>query len=103
MMDFCALAMRVAIKSKSFHRIAQMHSPKFPLKAKDLKDVINVSRLKSTWKNKVREAMRRQPIPDPLENLDFHTRIDAICLTIEGEELTAAYIPHTPTRFLSKK
>jgi hypothetical protein len=80
-----------------------MHSPKFPLKAKDLKDVINVSRLKSTWKNKVREAMRRQPIPDPLENLDFHTRIDAICLAIEGEVLTGAYIPQTPTRFLSEK
>jgi hypothetical protein len=28
-----------------------MHSPKFPLKAKDLKDVINVSRLKLTWKH----------------------------------------------------
>jgi hypothetical protein len=70
----------------SLLEIANMHSPKFPLKAKDLKDVINVSRLKATWKNKVREAMRRQPIPDPLENLDFHTRIDAICLTIEGED-----------------
>ena len=64
-----------------------MHSPKFPLKAKNLRDVVNVSRLKSTWRNKVREAMRRQPIPDPLENLDFHTRIDAICTTIEAEVL----------------
>jgi hypothetical protein len=80
-----------------------MHSPKFPLKAKSLRDVINVSRLKATWKNKVREAMRRQPIPDPLENLDFHTRIDAICTTIEAEVLTAAYIPATPIRFLSEK
>jgi hypothetical protein len=54
-------------------------------------------------KNKVREAMRRQPIPDPLENLDFHARIDATCPAIEGEVLTAAYIPNTPTRFLSEK
>jgi hypothetical protein len=80
-----------------------MHSPKFPLKAKNLKDVINVARLKFTWKNKVREAMRRQSIPDPVENLDFHTRIDAACRTIEGEVLSAAYIPNTPTRLLSEK
>jgi reverse transcriptase-like protein len=80
-----------------------VHSPKFPLKAKSLRDVINVSRLKSTWKNKVREAMRRQPIPDPLENLDFHTRIEAICTTIEAEVLSASYIPHPPIRFLSEK
>ena len=47
--------------------------------------------------------MRRQPIPDPLENLDFHTRIDAICTMIEAEVLSAAYIPATPIRFLSEK
>ena len=47
--------------------------------------------------------MRRQPIPDPLENLDFHIRIDAICTTIEAEVLSAAYIPATPIRFLSEK
>jgi hypothetical protein len=80
-----------------------MHSPKFPLKAKGLKDVVNVARLKSTWKNKVREDMRRQAIPDPLENLDFHTRLDAICTTIEAEILSAAYIPDTPIRLLSEK
>jgi hypothetical protein len=80
-----------------------MHSPKFPLKAKNLKDVINVSRLKATWKNKVREAMRRQPIPDPLENLDFHIRIEAMCAAIEAEILSGAYIPNTPIRFLSEK
>jgi hypothetical protein len=68
-----------------------MHSPKFPLKAKKLRDVINVPRLKSTWKNKVREAMRRQPIPDPLEHLDFHIRIEVICTAIEAEVLSAAY------------
>jgi hypothetical protein len=47
--------------------------------------------------------MRRQPIPDPLENLDFHVRIDSICKAIESEVLSAAYIPHTPIRFLSEK
>jgi reverse transcriptase-like protein len=80
-----------------------MHSPKFPLKAKSLRDVINLWRLKSTWRNKVRDSMRRQPIPDPLEHLDFHTRIDALCATIEAEVLSGEYIPNTPIRFLSEK
>ena len=80
-----------------------MYSPKFPLKAKSLKDVVNVSRLKSTWKSKVREDMRRQAIPDPIENIDFHTRLDAICATIEAEVLSAAYIPDTLIRFFFKK
>jgi hypothetical protein len=80
-----------------------MHSPKFPIKAKSLRDVINVSRLKLTWKAKVRDAMRRQPIPDSIENLDFHIRLDAICTTIESEVLTGAYIPNSPIRFLSEK
>jgi hypothetical protein len=80
-----------------------MHSPKFPIKAKSLRTVVNVSRLKSTWKVKVRDAMRRQPIPDSIEYLDFHIRLEAICTTIEAEVLTAAYIPNNPIRFLSEK
>jgi len=47
--------------------------------------------------------MRRQPIPDSLEHLDFHVRLDAICTTIEAEVLTGAYIPNSPIRFLSEK
>ena len=47
--------------------------------------------------------MRRQPIPDPLENLDFHIRLDAVCAAIEAEVLSGAYIPNTPIRFLSEK
>jgi hypothetical protein len=80
-----------------------MQSPKFPIKAKSLSDVINVSRLKTTWKARVREAMRRQPIPDPIEHLDFHVRLDTICTTIAAEVLTGAYIPNSPICFLSEK
>src|SRR5258708_1881824 len=80
-----------------------MHSPKFPLKIDDLRKVINRGRLKSTWKAKVRDALRRQPIPDPIENLDFHVRVDANCEAIEAEVCSAAYIPRPPNRFLSEK
>jgi hypothetical protein len=47
--------------------------------------------------------MRRQPVPDPLEHLDFHIRIEAICTAIEAEVLSAAYIPRSPIRFLAEK
>lgn len=47
--------------------------------------------------------MRRQPVPDPLEHLDFHIRIDAICTAIEAEVVSAAYIPRSPIRFLAEK
>src|SRR5262249_393622 len=70
---------------------------------KDLRDVVNISRLKSTWRNKVRDAMRRQPIPDVLENLDFHTRLNAICTAIEAEVCSGSYIPQAPIRFLAEK
>ena len=80
-----------------------MYSPKFPLKIDDLRKVINVGRLKATWKAKVREAMRNQPIPDPLENLDFHVGLNSNCEAIEAEVCSASYIPRPPNRFLSEK
>jgi hypothetical protein len=80
-----------------------MHSPKFPLKIDDLRKVINRSRLKITWKSKVRDALRRQPIPDPLENLDFHVSLTSNCEAIEAEVCSASYIPRPPNRFLSEK
>jgi hypothetical protein len=47
--------------------------------------------------------MRRQPIPDVLEHLDFHTKLDAGCTAIEAEILNGSYIPRPPIRFLSEK
>lgn len=80
-----------------------MQSPKFPLKKPDIQEIINPGRLRSRWKEKVRDAMRHQPIPDPLENLDFHIGLDAICEAIAAEVCSGAYIPNRPTRLLSEK
>ena len=80
-----------------------MYSPKFPLKIEDLRKVIGATRLKLVWKTQVRDAMRKQPIPDPLENLDFHVRLDANCSAIEAEICSASYAPRQPLRFLSEK
>jgi hypothetical protein len=47
--------------------------------------------------------MRHQPIPDPLEQLDFHVRLDANCIAIESEVCAASYIPRQPIRLLAEK
>jgi reverse transcriptase-like protein len=80
-----------------------MKSPKFHLKKKDLEEVINVPRLKSRWKDKVREAMRRRPLPDPLENLDFHVRLEFACTELVSEVTSGVYAPKSPLRLLSEK
>lgn len=80
-----------------------MYSPKFPLKIDDLREVIGAGPLKIIWKAQVRDALRKQPIPDPLENLDFHVRLDANCSAIEAEICSASYAPRQPLRFLSEK
>jgi hypothetical protein len=80
-----------------------MYSPKFPLKKKDLEEVISPFRLKSRWRNKVRDAMRQQLIPDPVEHLDFHINLDAMCTAIAAEVCSGAYIPRPPIRLLSEK
>ena len=80
-----------------------MKSPKFQQKKKDLEEVINVPRLKSRWKDKVREAMRRQPLPDPLEHLDFHVRLEFACTELMSEVMSGVYAPKSPLRLLSEK
>ncbi|MCV0371308.1 MULTISPECIES: RNA-directed DNA polymerase [Filomicrobium] len=51
----------------------------------------------------MRDALRRQPIPDPVEHLDFHVHLGASCSAIEAEVCSASYLPRAPTRFLSEK
>ena len=82
---------------------ANMQSPKFKFKKADIEAVINVSQLKSRWKAKVRDFMRKQPIPDPIEHLDFHVGLDANCTSLAADVCSGNYIPSSPTRFLSEK
>src|SRR5215472_462148 len=79
-----------------------MKSPKFGSKSKDLAEIINTSRLKSRWR-KVRDALRLQPVPDPIEHLDSHISLDAMCSSIEAEVCSNSYIPRPPMRFLMEK
>jgi hypothetical protein len=77
-----------------------MQSPKFHPKKDDIQQVIAVDRLRDRWKQKVRDAMRTQPIPDPVEHLDFHISLDASCISIASDVCSGTYIPQKPMRLL---
>jgi hypothetical protein len=80
-----------------------MQSPKFASKRADIQQVINAANLRSRWRHKVRDALRKQPIPDPIEHLDFHINLDSICNSIAAEVCSGQYIPRPPIRYLSEK
>jgi len=80
-----------------------MHSPKFAAKVKILSSSISSGSLEHSWKNKVRDDLRRQIIPDPLEYLDFHINYSAKCASIANEIQAGSYVPSHVTRITSEK
>lgn len=80
-----------------------MHSPKFAAKVKTLSGSINATSLAYSWKKKVRDDLKRQIIPDPLEYLDLHVSHPAICAAISTEIHAGSYVPSHVTRLTSEK
>jgi len=56
-----------------------------------------------SWKKKVREDLKRQIIPDPVEYLDFHIGYQAACTAIANDIQAGSYIPSHVTRIRSEK
>ncbi len=80
-----------------------MRSPRFSFRENELKKIFTVSNLKATWKTKVRIALKKSPIPDPIDYLDFHIALDAECLKIERLIREGSYHPSPAKRILSEK
>jgi hypothetical protein len=80
-----------------------MHSPKFKAKARTLAGTINTSSLRNSWKKKVRDDVRKQIIPDPVEHLDFHVVADAACEALATEITSGSYLPNQVTRVTTEK
>ncbi len=80
-----------------------MHSPKFSEKVKTLSSSINATNLSLSWKGKVRNDLKRQIIPDPIEYLDFHINVQAVCASIASEIQSGSYIPSHVTRVRAEK
>jgi Reverse transcriptase (RNA-dependent DNA polymerase) len=80
-----------------------MRSPKFAIRRDELKKVLNPASLKLAWKNTVRVAMRRQYIADPIEFMDFHSRIQAECELVAAQLSDGTYNPRKPRRVLVEK
>lgn len=80
-----------------------MHSPKFAAKVKTLSSSISASSLALAWKNKVRNDLKRQIVPDPLEYLDIHISYAAVCASVANEIQAGSYVPSHVTRITSEK
>lgn len=80
-----------------------MHSPKFKAKARTLSTTINASTLRTSWKKKVRDDVRKQIIPDPVEHLDFHVVANAQCEALATEITSGSYLPSQVTRVTTEK
>ncbi len=78
-------------------------SPRFKLRQKEIAKVINKGRLKATWKNKVRAALRDQFLPDPIDFYDYQIGINRIADRLETTVLSGNYVPRSPKRITQEK
>jgi len=78
-------------------------SPRFKLRQKEIGEVINKSRLKATWKNKVRSALKDQFLPDPIDFYDYQININRIAAQLETVVLSGNYVPRSPKRIAQEK
>jgi hypothetical protein len=80
-----------------------MKSPRFILRENEIKGVFASSRLRHTWKRKVRAKLRSYPLPDPIEHLDFHLDLTENCRQLEQLVCSGHYLPAPAHRILMEK
>lgn len=80
-----------------------MQSPKFPQRVKELNPLFTGAVLKQIWKDKVRTGMRKHPLPDAVDHLDFHLDSGARCKAIETLIISGTYAPGDVKRILVEK
>lgn len=80
-----------------------MRSPKFDIRQAKLKPLFTSGNLRRIWKEKVRDAMKKQFLIDPIEHLDFHQRLGTECTELERAISNGSYTPTTNKRILVEK
>lgn len=80
-----------------------MHSPKFPKKAADIRATVDATQLRKLWIASVRDRIKRHPLPDPVEFLDFHVQSKQRCREIENSVVAGEYVPERVIRITSEK
>jgi hypothetical protein len=80
-----------------------MKSPRFPMREPHLRAVAAAGHLADLWKRKVRDAMRKQNIQDPIEHLDFHVNLTIECKKLEDLILSGSYVTGRIRRILVEK
>lgn len=80
-----------------------MQSPKFPQKVKHLKGIVSASILQRIWLKHIRDRMRKQVMPDPIEFLDFHVNLKQRCWELESLVCSGGYLPRPVVRLKVEK
>jgi hypothetical protein len=80
-----------------------MQSPSFESRRKALAAIFRVGTLRRTWREKVRFALRDRVLPDPIDYLDFHTRLSRNIDNLVELVVGGNYQPRTPARILMEK
>jgi hypothetical protein len=73
------------------------------MKAADLKKIVSADNLRKIWKTKVRDHLRKQLVPDPVEFLDFHINLKQRTFELEGLICSGEYQPRPIIRMRSEK
>ena len=80
-----------------------MKSPRFPLREPTLRPLFDRANLRRVWDKKVRNAMRQQFLPDPIDHIDFHQNLAANCAELELAIFSGSYAPSETRRILQEK
>lgn len=71
-------------------------SPRFSHRWSDLKGILEIGRLKSIWKNHIRQANRTQLVADLIDYFDVHLSLDEEIDAIRMRFENGTYSPKPP-------
>lgn len=80
-----------------------MQSPLFKSRSEPLKVIFSEAIIKRTWKNKVKTSMRKHPVVDPIDYMDYHLNISEHSKRLSSELLSGRYSPDVHLRVLVEK
>lgn len=80
-----------------------MRSPKFKFVRQDLEKLFYDSGMRSTWKQNVRQQVRKQALQDIIDFQDFDQDIDITVSSLKNAVLAGLYEPKPAKRFLIEK
>jgi hypothetical protein len=78
-------------------------SPRFPERCTRLKDILTPKRLRTIWKDHIRQSLRQQTISDLCDYYDVHLDLDRHIENVTDRIFRGVYQPNLPVRVLLEK